>query len=549
MKAERRRRIIVLILAVLFTAMQLTGWQISMRYGTSVHVNEFFQNIGVLSGGQLAFAAVFETAFWYALTDFSFYFLDKYFPGKRKRRSGAKTGEQGKRIWLFVGAGMFGCLFFGLLGCWPGIYSYDAQGQLAQAMYPEAAYTMHHPLLHTLFMGKIITFGYRVSGENLAVGILMHSIAQMLICAVIFTYAVRFVWGITKRKWVTAVAFLYYAFFPTVVLFTFCTTKDVLCSAFLHLMVMLTYEMYRDTEAFFARKGKAFLLILSGVLMCLFRNNGVYAVALMAIFAGLLFRENWRAVCFVLLPIAVLSLLSNRGLQTVLQARKPSMVEAVSVPIQQLARVYHDEGESGFTPEELELLYQAVPAEKLESYDPAIADGVKNFVSFDDVVAGQKGEYLKLWIGVGLRHPGKYIAAFLDNTYQAWYPGTSIMRYPDSGKYDYLEIKGFDMVEKEPKIPWLYDFYDKIARKYYYQKIPGVRLLFSIGAMFWAALFTWFYGIWRKDRGITAALLLILCFCGTCFLGPTVLVRYYLNLFYIFPVCIAFLFGRGIIAP
>lgn len=51
MKAERRTRIIVLILAVLFTAMQLVGWQISMRYGTSVHVNEFFQNIGVLSGG------------------------------------------------------------------------------------------------------------------------------------------------------------------------------------------------------------------------------------------------------------------------------------------------------------------------------------------------------------------------------------------------------------------------------------------------------------------------------------------------------------------
>ena len=220
------------------------------------------------------------------------------------------------------------------------------------------------------------------------------------------------------------------------------------------------------------------------------------------------------------------------------------MVEAVSVPIQQLARVYCDEGEEGFTQEELELLYQAVPVDRLLSYDPTIADSVKNFVSFDDVVAEQKGAYIKLWIGTGLRHPGKYIASFLDNTYQAWYPGTSIMRYPESGKYDYLEIKGFDTVIKEPKLPWLYDFYDRIARKYYYQKIPGVRLLFSIGAMFWIVLFTWFYGIWRKDKGIMAALLLILCFCATCFLGPTVLVRYYLNLFYIFPVCIALLFGK-----
>lgn len=539
MRTERRTRIIALILAVLFTFMQLAGWQISMRYGTSVHQHVFFQKIGMLNGFWLVFAAVFETAFWYAVTDFSFYFLRR-----RKKRNAARTEEHGSRVWLITGAVLFGCLFFGLLGCWPGIYSYDAQGQLAQAMYPEAAYTMHHPLLHTLFMGKIITFGYRMSGENLSVGIWMHSMVQMLICTVIFTYAVRFIWDRTKKRWVTAIAFLYYAFFPTVVLFSFCTTKDVLCAAFLHLMVMLTYEMYQDKENFFAQKDKVFLVIFSGVLMCLFRNNGVYAVVLMAVFAGLLFRENWRVVCFVLLPIALISCFSNKGLQTVLQARKPSMVEAVSVPIQQLARVYHDEGEEGFTQEELELLYRAVPVERLLSYDPAIADSVKNFVNFDDVVAGQKGAYLKLWAGAGLRHPGKYIASFLDNTYQAWYPGTSIMRYPESGKYDYLEIKGFDTVEKEPKLPWLYDFYDKIARKYYYQKIPGVRLLFSIGAMFWVVLFTWFYGIWRKDKGIMASLLLILCFCATCFLGPTVLVRYYLNLFYIFPVCIAFLFGK-----
>lgn len=547
MRGERRTKIIAIVLAILFTFMQLAGWQISMRYGTSVHRSEFFQNIGVLHGVQLVFAAVFETAFWYAAADFSFYFLGR----RKKRRRGGKNeltggGENisGNRVWLLAWIALSGCLFIGLLACWPGIYSYDAQGQLGQAMYPETVYTMHHPLLHTLFMGKIITLGYRVSGENLASGILLYSIVQMLICSAVFTYAVCFIRKITGRRWLTAAAFLYYAFFPTVVLFTFCTTKDVLCSAFLHLMTILTFELYQDMTGFFAGKGKAALLILSGVLMCLFRNNGVYAVVLAAIFAAVFFRQNLRAVCFVLIPVAALSVLSNRGLQTVLQARSPSMVEASSVPIQQLARVYFDEGETGFDAEQLDLLYQAVSPETLEGYDPAIADSIKNFVSFDDVVMGQKGAYLKLWLEIGIRHPGKYIAAFLDNTYQAWYPGTSIMKYPESGVYDYLEIDGFDTVIKEPKIPWLYAVYHRIATEFSYQKIPGLRLLFSIGAMFWVVLFTFFYGIWKKDRGITAALMLILCFLATCLLGPVVLVRYYLNLFYIFPVCIAFIAGR-----
>lgn len=547
MKTEKRTRTIIVILAVLFTLMQLVGWQISMRYGTSVHTHEFFQNIGELSGLQFVFAMFLEVAVWYAVLDFAFYFL-----GKRKRSGAIRKKENAdlgmgvlkKQIWLITGILLFCGLFVGLLACWPGIYSYDAQGQLAQAMYPEVCYVTHHPLLHTLFMGKIMTFGYRISGENLGVGVLMHSVAQMLICCMIFTYAVYFIWVHTKRKWLTVAAFLYYAFFPTVVLFSFCTTKDVLCGAFLHLMVMLTYELYENTEKFFATKRKVVLLLLSGVLMCLFRNNGVYAVALMAVFAGVLFRRNLKAVCLVFIPIIVLSILSNKGLFTALQAAKGSAREALSVPIQQLARVYDEEGEEGFQQEELELLYQAASVEVLQGYAPMISDDVKIFLQFDEAVIKNKKAYLRLWLEVGLRHPKKYIAAFLDNTYQAWYPGTSVIIYPESGKIDYLEIKGFDTVKKTPKIPWLYEIYDKIARKFYYQKIPILRLLFSIGAMFWVTIFTFSYGIWKRDEGITAALLLILCFCATCLLGPVVLVRYYLCLFYIFPVCIAFLMEK-----
>lgn len=543
MKTEKRRRIIVLITACLFTGMQLAGWQISMRYGTSVHRNTFFQNIGMLSGIQLIFAVFFEAAFWYAVIDVSFYLLEKHKKSRHTKKRGgsiASDGISGRKGWILLGVCLFCCLFLALLGCWPGIYAYDAQGQLAQAMYPEVEYATHHPLLHTLVMGKIITLGYHVFGENLGMGILMYSIVQMLVCTVIFTYSIYFIWTVTKRKWMTAVAFLYYAFFPTVVLFTFCTTKDVLCSAFLHLMALLVYDMYRDTDRFFMRKGKVVLLIFSGILMCLFRNNGIYAVALMAVFAGASFSKK-RRLAAVFIPIMLLSFLSGKGLQAMLHAEISSKAEAFSVPIQQIARVYNEEGEEAFTEEELGLIYKAVPAEVLQGYQPMISDDVKYAIQFNEEVVTHKGEYLKLWLHTGIRYPKEYILSFLDNTYQAWYPGTCVTRYPEKSESDYLDIEGFDAVKKEPKIQWLYDIYHKIATEFSYQKIPGLRLLFSVGAMFWAVLYVWFYGIWQKDNGIMAALLLILCFCATCLLGPTVLVRYYLNLFYIFPVCIGFL--------
>ena len=37
-------------------------------------------------------------------------------------------------------------------------------------------------------------------------------------------------------------------------------------------------------------------------------------------------------------------------------------------------------------------------------------------------LAEHQGEYLKLWLSIGLRYPGKYIEAFLDQTKGYWYP-------------------------------------------------------------------------------------------------------------------------------
>ena len=95
--------------------------------------------------------------------------------------------------------------------------------------------------------------------------------------------------------------------------------------------------------------------------------------------------------------------------------------------------------------------------------------------------------------------------------------------------------------ERDSKLPHLLDFYHKIASGYYYQQFPVTRLFFSIGAMFWVALFTFSFAIYQRNKPLITALLMILLCCATALLGPVSLVRYYLILFYGFPVSLGFL--------
>lgn len=112
-----------------------------------------------------------------------------------------------------------------------------------------------------------------------------------------------------------------------------------------------------------------------------------------------------------------------------------------------------------------------------------------------------KWEYLRLWFRKGWQYPGCYLRAFLDNTYQAWYPGTSVVDDPDGDIY-YFDFEGRNVLEMKTISSRLTEFYRKISLEYYYQKIPVIRALFAIGTYFWLAVILFFYGIRRRRAEI-----------------------------------------------
>lgn len=522
------------ILSLLFTVMQITGYRISVIYQTSVHRSSFFQNIGILSKVQCIFLAVIEFILWNIILSLLFTFLEKY---KAPNLEWSKK----KNIILWTGAAvlLFACWIPCFLAGYPGFYNYDAFSQVPQALYEEVQYSAHHPLIHTLIMGKIIAFGYH-HGTDLNDGIALHSVLQMAFCAMMFSYMICYVRKKTGRLLFSAVSFCYYAFFPPIPMFAMSTTKDTVFSVLLLFAVTDSYEMCRDLPAFFASKRKMAKFIILSLLMCLFRKNGIYAVVCTVPFVLLLCQKYRKHIVLLFTAITVIYAVVNKGLAWVLDAQPGSAAEMFSVPMQQIARVYNDYGEDAFEGGEMSMIYESISGEDLLRYDPFLSDRVKNHLNFQ-VIQDNKMDYVQLWAKKGIQYPGTYLKAFLENTYQAWYPGTSIYRKTTITQTSYFDMEMCPGGYRDSKMPRLLEYYDKIATGFYYQKFPFIRLLFSIGAMFWVALFTLCFAIYRKNRQLTVAMLLVLFYCMTVLLGPTSLVRYYLVLFYGFPVYISYL--------
>ena len=283
-------------------------------------------------------------------------------------------------------------------------------------------------------------------------------------------------------------------------------------------------------DSFFHSKPKILRFVLLSVLASLLRNNGIYAILLFTVCAILLQKKYRIKILLLSACLFCIYTACSKGLEIGLQAEKGGKIEMLSVPLQQLARAYRDHGPEIFEEEELEFLYTIVSHDTLMSYNPFSSDNIKNHIDNDTLFANI-GDLFKLWVKAGIEHPMAYIRSFLENTYHAWYPGTSIYDRPGAEETFYFSIDMSGNVVRETKNLDLVLFYDKISSDYYYQKIPVVRLLFSIGAMLWVALFSFVYGICKKRYEIIMPMILVLAYCFTNFLGPISLVRYYLILF------------------
>ena len=426
-----------------------------------------------------------------------------------------------------------------LLAEFPGFFVYDAQEELNEVL--TRTFTTHHPLLHVLLLGGTIALFHKITGSwNL--GICAYIFLQMLVITCILAYVIAYKQkrGIGKRSIILWT--IYYGAFPTIVMYTLCSSKDGLFSAMLLLLTAFLVQLLDNTEAFLKNRNKCAAFIAAAVLMPCFRHNGFYAYLVFVPFILIYFRKqiSKMLVGIIVVPV-ILYLLISTALSATLTSSEPHHQEMLTVPIMQMARVYNYDKES-MTKEDIETLESYVPEENLKKYTPRVSDLVK--VGFNNELYGQnKGDFWKLYLKLFKSYPMTYVNAWLLTSYGYWYPpaninvykGTTVFTftYDESSYFGYeVELPG----ERHSLIPIIDKFYRYISIGSFHTDHKILALLFSPGLMIIIYLYVLAYRVYKKDYKNILPFMPILLVWLTVILGPTYLVRYVVILWFALPL-------------
>lgn len=381
-----------------------------------------------------------------------------------------------------------------LLCYYPGIVTPDSVDQIKQAL-GISILNSHHPILHTMIIKFAMVIGELFYNQN--TGIMIYSLLQMLIMSAIFAFTIYYMAKKNMPVWTRVLAILFFAFYPVNSMYSITMWKNILSGGAILLFVICMIEISTNQVEFFKSKMKFILLIIISLFVIYLLNNGIYIIILTIPFLLIACKKNYKKIILFFITILLLNSAINTCLYSGLGIKKGSIREALSIPLQQFARVVTYK-ESELTIEEKEKIHNFLPVNNLgELYNPTLSDPVKaNFN--DNYFANNKLEFLTTWIKLFFKFPIEYVESFLCNCYGYWYPEANNWVVARTIIEDEkLQVFQEPIIEGE-----IIKKVDSLIDK---RNIPVISMFFSLGFMFWMLLVVLTYCIYKKNYNLLLA--------------------------------------------
>lgn len=377
------------------------------------------------------------------------------------------------------------------LYCYPGVLTVDSASQIKDALSVETLSNHHSAFLDLIIRGILLPVKHLTGSVQIGIGIC--TLVQMLIMTFVFALTIERIFRYTKNRILRAGVFLWFAAYPVSNIYAFTMWKDIPFAICVLALMLCLDAAAEDEYGYFHSVRNCILLALALLLLPLLRHNGILVSAVMTVYLIFRFKSFRKRVMLLCGSWIILFAVWTYLVLPALQVKPGSVSEAMSVPLQQIARALSNhhgdlhpnlvlEAESYFTEPEIWL-----------RYEPIIADPVKyrfKTSMFED----DPGQFFRLWKNIGERCPVDYVEAFLHNNYGYWFPETtywiSSIGVLTAGRIEDIHTAP---ITKLGIVDMIYNWYA------YHQeeKTPLLPLLYSRGACFWVWLF---FGVWCLYR-------------------------------------------------
>ena len=419
------------------------------------------------------------------------------------------------------------------LALYPGIFAYDAPYQVQ--MYFSDSISEWQPVIHTLFLGKIIEIMYKLGFEVID-GVAISTIIQIIIISACFSYLLKYIYEKTGsiKKWI--ISLVYLGAFPTIALQTISATKDSFYMAFFILSMTLTLEIVSDFEESIIQKSHIVFWILSVFIMIIMRNNCIYAFPILAFMMIFSFRKK-KIIYYMFFSVCMLLILYKFIFVHHYVAVQADTREMLSVPTQQLATVYLGEG-SVLSNEDIVILDNLFNDDLKENFVFSSADAAKASLNMDYLV-GNKYLVIKCYLNCFIHNFHSFMSAFVNLTRGFWFPFSTLTLY-GQGYKGYWVIASAYPYYISSKIPFLARFYALFSIHDFSKVLfSPIYLLFAPATYFYIFIIMFGYALDRRKKDFIIVFSFTLTYWITFLAGPMVLVRYTTYLYAIVPLYFA----------
>lgn len=523
---DKRMSIIAFVLAISLATFEIIGHSIN----TYLNLSGILHSKTTIIKSLMKFISLTITL--YSIIKIIYSYILSYNCNIHKEKI-RKFFTNNKRSLFFIWGFIILCWTPYLLRFFPANITPDSMSQIMQGL-GLINLTNHHPIFHTGIISIAMNIGKTLGNYN--IGGAIYSIVQMIIMSGIFAYTIYYMSKKNINIMIRLLTFIFYAIYPVHALYSMTMWKDILFGGVMLLFTINLCELVTNSENYFKSKKNIMLLILNMIFVFLFRNNGIYVIILLLPFTIILLRKYYKKLLVAFSIVILLYIAINGPIFKLFNIQKGSTREALSIPLQQFARVTRDH-KNTLTEEEKNSIYKFLPVENLdELYYEKISDNVKSHFN-DEAFTNNKLEFIKLWIRLGIKYPRTYIESFLCNSYGYWYPEALHWVVSKEVYQSNNEIESKLQLKQSPIIK--NSLIDKLAESTINRKIPVICMIYSVGFTFWIFLTMLGYNVYKKEYKKCLIYLPILFLWLTCLASPVYCeFRYIYSLFTCIPLLI-----------